>query len=64
MGTAPELRGKGLGRVLLLRCLRDLRDLGYREAQIGWVGPLDFYARHCGAQVSRVFWMLRKELSE
>ena len=62
MGTAPSHRRHGLGRVLLLRCLDDLRLAGYRQAQIGWVGPLGFYARHCGAQVSRVFWQLRKSL--
>ncbi|NUQ01706.1 MAG: GNAT family N-acetyltransferase, partial [Armatimonadetes bacterium] len=64
MGTAPDYRRHGLGRILLRRCLADLRALGYREAQIGWVGPLGFYARHCGARVSRVFWMLRRELAD
>ncbi len=62
MGTAPDQRGGGLGRVLLLRCLRDLRQLGYRQATIGWVGPLGFYARWCRALVSQVFWVLRREL--
>ena len=62
-GVHPRHRGRGLGRVLLLRALADLRDLGYRRAEIGWVGPLAWYARHCGASVSRVFWMYRKELA-
>lgn len=62
MGTDPEHREHGLGRLLLRRCLQDLKALGYREAQIGWVGPLGFYARHCEARVSRVFWLLEKLL--
>jgi len=62
MGTDPAHRGHGLGRVLLWRCLRDLRHLGYREVDIAWVGPLSFYAQWCGAKVSRVFWMFRKPL--
>ena len=62
MGTHPRHRRHGLGRILLHRCLADLRDLGYRRAEIGWVGPLGFYHRHCGAAVERVFWQYRKEL--
>lgn len=60
-GTAPEHRRRGLGSTLLKRSLADLRELGYRQAEIGWVGPLAFYHKHCGAVVSRVFWKLRKD---
>ena len=62
MGTHARHRRHGVGRVLLLRCLRDLRTRGYREATIGWVGPMGFYERACGARVSRVFWQYRKHL--
>ncbi len=63
MGTAPAHRRSGLGRVTLRRALADLRDLGYRTAEIGWVGPVGFYARHCQATISREFRMLQKELA-
>lgn len=63
MGTAPEARGKGIGRVLLWRCLNDLRDGGHRTAVIPWVGPISFYARHAGCRVERVFWRYRKQLT-
>lgn len=63
MGTAPEARGTGLGRVLLLRCLADMRAAGLRTAQIGWVGPLRFYSRAVGARAERVFWLYGRELA-
>lgn len=63
MGTAPEARGTGLGRVLLRLCLADMRAAGQRTAQIGWVGPLRFYARAVGARAERVFWLYGRELA-
>jgi predicted N-acetyltransferase YhbS len=62
MGTAPSARGLGIGGVLLRRCLRDQRAAGHRRAQIGWVGPIPFYADMVGAWVERVFFLYRKEL--
>ncbi len=61
MGTAPKARGRGIGRVLLQRCLNDLREAGHRTAMIPWVGPIGFYARHAGCRVERVFWRYRLE---
>ncbi|MGN9910824.1 GNAT family N-acetyltransferase [Phytohabitans sp. LJ34] len=62
MGTAPAAQGLGIGGVLLRRCLRDLRDAGYEQAQIGWVGPVPFYASAVGARIERVFFLYRKQL--
>jgi mycothiol synthase len=64
MGTDPNIRGKGIGRVTLLRCLRDQKAQGNAESVIPWVGPLGFYYGHCRAQVSRVFWTMNKTLGE
>jgi len=61
-GTEPALQGRGLGRVLFLRCMRDLRDMGHQSAEICWVGPIAFYARVADAWISRTFWFLEKEL--
>lgn len=63
MGTAKEAEGLGLGRVLLRRCLADLKRAGHLRAVIPWVGPIRFYARHAGCEVERVFWRYKKSLT-
>jgi N-acetylglutamate synthase-like GNAT family acetyltransferase len=61
MGTDPALQGKGVGGVLLLRCLKDIKEQGHRFAVIPWVGPYRFYSHYAGARISRVFWRYKKE---
>ncbi len=60
MLTAASLRGQGIGVALLKRCLADLQRLGYRRAEIIWVGPISFYAKVVDACVGRVFWEWKK----
>lgn len=62
MGTDPGFQGRGIGSVLLKRCLRDLKAEGRDQAIIPWVGPLCFYFREVGATVSRIFWRMVKDL--
>lgn len=50
-GVAEEMRGFGIGKALLLRCLYSMKEKGYRYAIIGWTGPQEFYAKVCGATV-------------
>ncbi|MEU2612439.1 GNAT family N-acetyltransferase [Micromonospora sp. NPDC007271] len=64
MGTAPAAEGSGIGGVLLRRCLRDQAATGLDTAQIGWVGPVPFYANAAGARIERVFFLYRKALTE
>jgi len=64
MGTDPSLRGKGVGGVLLLRCLQDIKAQGHRFAVIPWVGPYRFYSHYAGARISRVFWRYKKEAAQ
>jgi predicted N-acetyltransferase YhbS len=62
MGTTAAARGRGIGSVLLRRCLADQRANGHETAQIGWVGPVPFYSTAVGARVERVFFRYRKQL--
>jgi len=62
MGTAPEHEGRGLGSILLKRCLADLRASGEKQAVISWIGPEDFYARKVGAKRTLEYVVLRKPL--
>lgn len=50
-GVREDLRGKGVGAVLLFRCLTSMIEMGYAYAVIGGVGPAEFYQRVCGAFV-------------
>jgi len=48
-GVSDAHRGRGIGRALLLASLNAMRELDYKYAIIGWVGPADFYHRCVGA---------------
>lgn len=62
MGVMPGVQRSGLGGVLLRRCLRDMRTDGYRRGEIFSVGPIPFYAKCVGADISRVFYRYTKQL--
>lgn len=61
MGTCPAFRSKGIGQLLLKRCLWDMQSEGCAKATIPWVGPVRFYAKHTGAQIERVFYRYEKK---
>lgn len=60
MGTDTGLRKSGIGKVLLRRCLADVRAAGLATSDVCWVGPVAFYARTVDAYVNRVFQLYRK----
>ncbi|MEE4178138.1 MAG: GNAT family N-acetyltransferase [Bacteroides sp.] len=62
MGTHPDLQGKGMGSILLKRCLEDMRRQGHARAIIPWVAPIAFYAHYVNARIDRVFWRMEKVL--
>ncbi len=49
-GTLESERGKGIGKVLLIKSLESLREMGYAYAIIGGVGPEEFYKKTVGAK--------------
>lgn len=51
VGVDKAERGSGIGAALTLTALHAMRDVGYGYAIIGAAGPVDFYARLCGATV-------------
>lgn len=57
-GVAPELRGRGHGRALLLASLAALRRLGYQRAVIPWTDAVAFYKKTCRARVTEQFVIL------
>lgn len=50
-GVSETMRGRGVGKALLIACLHAMRGVGYGYAIIGGVGPVEFYERIVGAQV-------------
>lgn len=49
-GTLESERGKGIGKILLVKSLESLREMGYAYAIIGGVGPAEFYEKAVGAK--------------
>lgn len=61
-GVEESLRGLGIGKVLFLRCLQDMKTLGYPRCEIAWVGPISFYAHTAGARICATFMQGSKML--
>lgn len=61
-GVEERLRGLGIGKVLFLRCLQDMKTRGYPRCEIGWVGPISFYAHTAGARICATFMQGSKVL--
>lgn len=64
MGTHRDLRGKGVGSVLLYLCLADMKQQGHLKAIIPWVAPIAFYSHYTNAVIERVFWRYEKKLKD
>ena len=61
-GVEERLRGLGIGKVLFLRCLQDMKTRGYPRCEIAWVGPISFYAHTAGARICATFMQGSKTL--
>ncbi|MEM6892468.1 MAG: GNAT family N-acetyltransferase [Bacteroidota bacterium] len=49
-GVLETEQGKGIGKLLLLKALEALKNMGYAYAIIGGVGPVEYYRKAVGAQ--------------
>lgn len=59
-GVDPDLQRGGIGGPLLAACLEDLQVAGYDRCEIAWIGPVGFYAKAAGAEISRTFRLVGK----
>ena len=50
-GTLEAERGKGIGKILLIKSLESMREMGYAYAIIGGVGPAEFYEKTVEAKI-------------
>ena len=50
-GTKEEERGKGIGKILLIKALNSMKEMGYGYAIIGGVGPEEYYKKVVNARV-------------
>mgnify|MGYP000639830657 CR=1 FL=1 len=50
-GTKEEERGKGIGKILLIKALESMMEMGYGYAIIGGVGPEEYYKKVVDARV-------------
>jgi GNAT superfamily N-acetyltransferase len=63
LGTVEAERGRGVGTVLMRRCLRDQRAADLDTSNMFDAGPVAFYAREVGAVIDRIFWEHRRPVS-
>jgi GNAT superfamily N-acetyltransferase len=59
-GVAESMRGRGLGRQLLVASLGDLAQRGYQRVVIPWTDAIEFYRKSCGAKIAHRFVILRR----
>lgn len=50
-GVIPSERGKDIGKLLLVKSLMAMQDMGYAYAIIGGVGPAAYYEKTVGASI-------------
>ena len=64
-GVGPDFRLKGIGRVLVVKCMEDMQGDGRR---VGWIptglARVRYYHNAAGARVMRTFWAFGKTLAE
>jgi ribosomal protein S18 acetylase RimI-like enzyme len=62
MGTLESERGKGLGQILMVKCLEAMKKAGHKKALIPWVGPIPFYVKFAAAKIGPLRWHFMKRV--
>jgi GNAT superfamily N-acetyltransferase len=62
MGVAPNLRRRGIGRLLVLDSIRQASHRGMKRLLLPWINTENrrFYERVCGAELHQRFWKVEK----
>jgi len=63
-GVKESLRGKGIGTILFLWCLWDIKQKGLRTSEIMWVegNTIKYYSKVIGAYISPIFYPMYKKI--
>jgi len=63
-GVKESLRGKGIGTILFLWCLWDIKQKGLHTSEIMWVdgNTIKFYSKVSGAYISPIFYPMYKKI--
>ncbi|MHA1731367.1 MAG: GNAT family N-acetyltransferase [Promethearchaeota archaeon] len=63
-GIRKDLRGMGIGSVLLKWCAHDLRASRIDQMEILWVvgDTVKFYSKAIGAKIGRLFWPMKRRI--
>jgi len=63
-GVKESLRGKGIGAILFLWCLWDIKQKGLHTSEIMWVegNTIKFYSKVSGAYISPIFYPMYKKI--
>ncbi|MFA5858784.1 MAG: GNAT family N-acetyltransferase [Elusimicrobiota bacterium] len=62
LGVDSQYRRHGIGKVLLLKCLNEIKLMGIKSCVIPWTSAYSFYLGGCDAKIWRLFWTFAKEL--
>ena len=63
-GMKKELRGKGLGGLLLKATLIEMKKQGLKRAQIEWVvgNTIKFYSKVVGAYIGEIYYPMKAKI--
>ncbi len=51
IGVSEEVRGRGVGKAVVLKSLHAMKESGYGYAVIGYAGPVEFFRKFCDARI-------------
>lgn len=64
IGVLEKARRRGIGSILLFKCLASIRGEGFGEAVIPWTSHLFFYTQIPGIFGVRNYWIMSKNLAD